>query len=188
VRASDVQRFGLLSAAAVVARYAEAVDRTISGEGSTAPGAPDGLADGATRLTQAALRLLDAGAALVRRTEEALVPAVPEQLEPPPTPAGGATEVSVWVHNQTSSAAEVVLHATSLVSAAGAVLPAHAVECRPGDGVAVPPLGSGEVRVRIAVPAGQPIGRYHGLLVGSTAAEPVPLLVVVTSTLGEVVP
>lgn len=201
VRPSDVQRFGLLSAAAVVARYAEAVDRTISGTGTPTPGNPDsmadglttdgladGIADGATRLTQAALRFLDAGAALVRRTEEALAPAVPERLEPPPTPAGSSTGVSVWVHNPTSTAAEVSLHATSLVSASGAVLPADAVECRPCGGVPVPPLGSGEVRVRIAVPTGQPAGRYHGLLVGSTAAEPLPLLVIVTSVLREVPP
>ena len=44
------------------------------------------------------------------------------------------------------------------------------------------------VPVRIAVPTGQPAGRYHGLLVGSTAAEPLPLLVIVTSVLREVPP
>jgi hypothetical protein len=182
VRVSDVQRFGLLSAAAVVARYAEVVDRTISGGDAQGPVDADGLVDGAARLTRAALRLLDAGAALVERTQLGAAPVRPERVEPPPTVPGSWTEAPVWVHNPTATAAQVALHATTLVSATGAMLPAAAVECSDSTPKVVAPLGSCEVRVRVAVPTGQSPGRYHGLLVGSVAPEPMPLLVVVELT------
>jgi hypothetical protein len=72
------------------------------------------------------------------------------------------------------------LHATSLVSGTGAVLPAEAVSCDLADGGQVAPGGSCEVDLRVNVPAHQPAGRYHGLVVGSVAREPIRVVLQVT--------
>ncbi len=184
--AADVQRFGLLSAAAVVSRYAAIVDRAVptGAPPMEAPGraevGPDWLVDGVPRLAEAALRLLDRATALAVEVSTASSPAAPEYAELPPVSPGACTHVSVWLHNPTPAVAVERLHATCLVSGTGAVLPAEAVSCDLADGVQVAPGGSCEVGIRVTVPAHQPAGRYHGLVVGSVAREPIRVALQVT--------
>jgi hypothetical protein len=180
----DVQRFGLLSAAAVVDRYTELIDRaTRTDSFPLAPLSPDErgtdwLVDGAARTAEACLSLVDAIAALIPNT------AMPdtavsnmEKLILPPTRSGFASETSLWVHNSTSSSAAAIdLHMTDLISSRGAGIPATAVSFSPER---LDVVGAGtvrEVRLRVEVPVGQPAGHYHGLVVISAApSEPIAL-------------
>ena len=190
VLAADVQRFGLLSAASVVARYTEVVNRAIAGDDPLQVGAPtDGepdpawLLEGAARLAVASLRLLDAGTALLDRTRAASVPTAEEVVELPPTAPGRSSTRTLWAHNPTGSVAMLSVHTTPLVSGEGHLLPADA--CAPGHLVRIEPGGSCEVELRITVPAHQPAGRYHGLVVGSVAPQPIRFAVQVTDGGGE---
>lgn len=187
VLAADVQRFGLLSAASVVARYTEVVNRAIAGDDPLQLGAPtDGepdpvwLVEGAARLAVASLRLLDAGTALLDRTRAATAPTAEEVVELPPTSPGHSSTATLWAHNPTGSAATLSVHPTPLVSGEGHLLPAEAVACHPGHLVRLAPGGSCEVGLGVTVPAHQPAGRYHGLVVGSVAPQPIRVVLQVT--------
>lgn len=195
--AADVQRFGLLSAATVVARYAQVVDRAISGDGTTWLGAPPdgvvdprGLVDGAAdpqwlvddaaRVAEAFLRLLDAGAALVERAQAAAAPTAEEVLALPASAPGGTSEATLWVHGSTETAVTVALHVTPLVSGEGHLVVTPAVQCRPDRLDSLAAGASCAVGIHVAVPVGQPAGRYHGLVVASHAPEPVRVVLEVT--------
>ena len=189
--AADVQRFGLLSAATVVARYAQVVDRAISGDGTTWLGAPpdgvvdprglvDGAADPQLLVDGAFLRLLDAGAALVERAQAAAAPTAEEVLALPASAPGGTSEATLWVHGSTETAVTVALHVTPLVSGEGHLVVTPAVQCRPDRLDSLAAGASCAVGIHVAVPARQPAGRYHGLVVASHAPEPVRVVLEVT--------
>jgi hypothetical protein len=169
----EVQRFGLLSAASVVERYVEIVNRERAGDplrsarealASTTEWSGDGLA----RMLEAGLQALDGAARLVSSASSRGT----ETLVLPPTEQGRDTEASLWIHNSTSSlVASVELHATLLVSPEESSISGRAVTFLPGEAVVVEPGTSHEVLVRVRVPEGQPVGLYHGLLVGSGAPD-----------------
>jgi hypothetical protein len=173
----EVRRFGLYSAATVVDRYVEIVDRAISRDGLVpAPAREDAgagwPADTAVQVAAAWLRLLDSTSALLR-TEAAREPAAATLVLPAVGP-GRVSEVSFWIHNTTSSpASDVVLHATPLMSSTGDALPAEAVTLVPSRLDLLPAGTSREVRLRALVPAGQPAACYLGMLLTSAApSEP----------------
>jgi hypothetical protein len=135
----DVQRFGLLSAAAVVDRYAELIDRATRDESFRSPPLPADergtgwMVDSAARIADGYLRLVDTIAALVsnRTMPDAAVPIL-ERLILPPTRSGFGSETSLWVHNSTSSSAAAIdLHMTNLISSSGVSIPAAAVSFSP---------------------------------------------------------
>ena len=166
----DVQRLGLHSASAVVERYAVAVERTLGldpGPAVDAPPDPGALVDVSARMAQAYLGLLDGLAGLVGRRPSEHV----ETVHLPPTPPGGASRASVWVHNGTPDPVEAVVRLGPLVSADGVALPTGAATVAPPSAT-VPAGGRAEVRLRVDVPGGQPFGSYFGLAL-SPAAGPV---------------
>ena len=169
----EVQRFGLLSAASVVDRYVEIVNRESLGDPlqqarEALSGTSDGSVAGVARMLEAGLQALDASARVISDA----VAAGTEALVLPATEPGRASEASVWIHNRTSSlVASVQLHATILVSAEESSIPGDAVRFRPDEAVLVEPGTCREVMVRVSVPEGQPLGLYHGLLVGSGAPD-----------------
>jgi hypothetical protein len=180
----DVQRFGLLSAAAVVDRYVELVDRAIIDPLATGrpPDERDAawLVDGAARMTEASLRLLDGVAGMMPGGGPGGGPGATagdgaggsDGLVLPPTPAGSSTQTSVWVHNPTSSpTAAVDVYVTSLVASNGYSVPVAAVSFLPARVDPVPPGGGREVRLHVDVPADQPPGLYHGLVLSSVTPD-----------------
>ena len=176
-----VQSFGLHSAAAVVDRYAEIVDRVLSRDALTPPpvgpddGADGRLVDGAVRVAEAWARLLDTTTTLV--LDGAPRDATIESVVLPPAAPGRTTEASLWLHNTTSSSVPgLALRGTGLSASSGRGIPADAVALVP-DRFGVLAAGtSAEVRLRVLVPVGQPPGRYHGLvMISAIPSEPVAL-------------
>jgi hypothetical protein len=178
----DVQRFGLFSAAAVVARYTEIVDRAIAGDPLLpAVDLPDGHRAGpppglALEVARAVLGLVDSVAAMLRTS-------APDGSHTgavvlPPAPPGSGSEVALWLHNTTSSTAPVIdLHGTGLVSSDGHRIAAGGVELVPDRVEALVAGSAREVRLRVSIPPGQPTGLYHGLVLNSAApAEPMAVL------------
>ena len=156
----DVQRFGLFSADAVVHRYTALVERVLSGSRAAPTGPPQ-------QATGALLGLLDTAAALLGAT--GTPEARTETLVLPPTPAGGAAELALWVHNGTPSVVPAVsIRATDLLSAGGRTIPAAAVSLTP-DSADLAASGALEVRLAIRVPGGQPPDHYLGLLLVSAS-------------------
>jgi hypothetical protein len=183
----DVRRFGLASADLVVDRFVRLADRAIAGEdagvsppvgrarAATLPPARvlAGIADGATGLAGAWLRLLEVTASLADRTSADA--AATGTLDLPPTRAGSVAEAAVWVHNTTAAPAAVELTATTLAASGGRAVSASAVELVPARLDALPAGSSAEVRVRVHVPPDQRAGRYQGLVLTSAAEQPVLL-------------
>lgn len=180
----DVQRFGLLSAAAVVDRYTELIDRATRDESfRSAPLPADErgtgwMVDSAARIAEAYLSLVDTIAALIsnRAMPDTAVPNM-ERLILPPTRSGFGSETSLWVHNSTSSSAAAIdLHMTNLISSNGVSIPASAVSFSPERLDVVDAGTAREVRLRVEVPADQPAGHYHGLvLISADPSEPIAL-------------
>jgi hypothetical protein len=180
----DVQRFGLLSAAAVVDRYTEIIDRaTLDASFRSASLAADErgadwMVDSAARIAEACLRLVDTTAALIGNTamRDTAVPEM-EKVVLPPTRSGFNSETSLWVHNPTpSSATAIDLHTTSLISSGGVSIPVASVSLSPERLDVVDAGTAREVRLRVVVPADQPAGHYHGvLLISAAPVEPIAL-------------
>jgi hypothetical protein len=180
----DVQRFALLSAAAVVDRYTELIDRATREDSfPLAPLSPDErgsgwMVDSAARIAEAYLSLVETIAALIsnRAMPDTAMPNM-ERLILPPTCSGFGSETSLWVHNSTSSsAAPIDLHTTNLISSNGARIPAASVSFSPERLDVVDAGTAREVRLRVDVPADQPAGHYHGLVLTSAApSEPIAL-------------
>ncbi len=180
----DVQRFGLLSAAAVVDRYAELIDRATRDESFRSPPLPADergtgwMVDSAARIADTYLSLVDTIAELIpnRAMADTAVPNM-ERISLPPTGSGFGSETSLWVHNSTSSSAAAIdLHMTNLISSNGVSIPAAAVSFSPERLDVVDPGTAREVRLRVEVPADQPAGHYHGLVLTSAApSEPIAL-------------
>jgi len=158
----DVQRFGLFSAALVVDRYTEIVDRTIAGDPLLlGVDLPDGQ--------QAVLGLVDAVTAVLRTGTPPGPPG--GTLVLPPASAGTGSEFALWLHNTTSATVPVVeLHGTDLVSSSGHRIAAGGVELVPNRVDTLAAESSREVRLRVSVPPGQPAGLYHGLVLNSAAS------------------
>jgi hypothetical protein len=180
----DVQRFGLLSAAAVVDRYAELIDRATRDDSFRSPPPPAAergtgwMVDSAARIADTYLSLVDTTAELIpnRAMADTAVPNM-ERISLPPTRSGFDSETSLWVHNSTSSSAAAIdLHMTNLISSNGVSIPAAAVSFSPERLDVVDPGTAREVRLRVEVPADQPAGHYHGLVLTSAApSEPIAL-------------
>ena len=173
----DVQRFGLLSAAAVVDRYTQIIDRATRDASFPAASAPaeefgtGWMADSAARVAEARVRLIESTSALITTST---CTAQLERVVLPATRTGSRSEVSLWVHNPTASPAAVDLHAGILTSSIGVSIPADAVSFLP-ERLDVVGVGQArEVRLRVDVPAGQPAGTYHGLvLISAAPGEPI---------------
>ncbi len=169
----EVQRFGLLSAAAVVDRYVEIVNREkvrhpLADVPERLAGGTEGTGRGAAAMLSAGLHALDAAARLV---SDVLAPGT-ETLVLPRARPGADAEASVWVHNRTSSVvASVELRATVLISTEENTIPGDAVTFHPQGAVVLEPCTCREVSVRVSVPEAQPPGLYHGLLTGSGAPD-----------------
>ena len=169
----EVQRFGLLSAAAVVDRYVEIVNREkvrhpLADVPGRLAGGTEGAGGGAAAMLRAGLHALDAAAGLV---SDAVAPET-ETLVLPQARPGADAEASVWVHNRTSSVvAAVELRATVLISDTENTMPGDTVTFHPEGAVVVEPGTCREVGVRVSVPEGQPPGHYRGLLTGSGAPD-----------------
>jgi hypothetical protein len=180
----DVQRFGLLSAAAVVDRYTEIIDRaTRDTTLRLAPLPADErgagwMVDSAARIAEASLSLLDTTAALFasRTKPDSAVPEM-ERLVLPPTSSGLSSETPLWVHNPTpSSAAAIDFHITSLISSNGVSIPVASLSFSPERLDVIGAGAAREVRLRVDVPVDQPAGHYHGLVLISAAPfEPIAL-------------
>ena len=173
----EVRRFGLYSAATVVDRYVEIVDRAISRDGlAPAPAGEDAgagwPADPAAQVASAWLRVLDATSALLRT--EAPRETATATLVLPAVGPGQASEVSFWIHNTTSSPApDVALHVTPLMSSNGRALAAESVSLVPQRLGLLAAGTSQEVRLRVLLPAGQPPACYLGMVLTSAApSEP----------------
>jgi hypothetical protein len=185
---SEVQRFGLLSAAAVVDRYIEIVNRGMVGDPfrhvrEAVDITATGPVDGAARMLEAWLQALDTAARLI---PEAIAPGT-EILVLPRTEPGHACEASMWIHNRTTSlVASVELHSTILVSPEALTIPVDTVTFLPQATVVVEPGTCREVTVRVRVPQGQPPGQYHGLVLGSAAPDGAISLLLEVEGAGEV--
>ena len=169
--ASEVQRFGLHSAASVVERYTAIVDRTLSAAlaapltGTPPAGRPDPLADSAGQVAQAYLQLLQTTASLVAasglaggreghpRDDVVLLPAAAP---------GTSSHGTLWLHNETTTAVDApTVTLSDLVAAPGHTVPRSCLAARcPAH---VGPGLSHEVALHVHVPPGQPAGHYHGL-------------------------
>ena len=180
----DVQRFGLLSAATVVERYIQAVDRAIASAPSPSPtgtpgeGGPGALVDSTARVAEVGIRALDTLTALLANAAAHVTETAPGgRLVLAATRPGSSSEVSLWVHNPTSTAAAGVdLHVTALASSTGRTLPIGAVSLAPARLELIEASSRHEVRVRVRVPADQAPGHYHGLVLSSAAPfEPLAL-------------
>lgn len=159
--AGDVQVYGALSAASVVARYAAKVEEAMAAVAEEESAAIAAM----TLLARQALRPLGG----LRRPERLVLPAVAP---------GGIGVGSLWLHLPGPPAeAPVELTGSDLASGAGAVIPASAVRFSPRPVETVPAGSRQEIRISVEVPAGQPAGRYHGWVFASACPES-PLAVV----------
>lgn len=165
--ADDVQRFGLLSAAAVVDRYRQLVDGAVApAEAGLVSGLelaePSWLVDRASRLASGYLRFLEAAAAAIPPVDP--VTAM-EQVVVPAVPAGSGGEVSLWLHNTTAMAsASIEIHCTALMSTGAGSIPTAAVTVTPERLDRLEPGSSAQLRLRVEVPADCEPGRYFGLV------------------------
>lgn len=182
---ADVRRFGLLTAAAVVDRYARMVDRAVVVDGAGMAPPPDGdgpgtagLVDGAVRMSQAYLRFLDTVAELAA-TRAGRADGTPrvDQVVLPAAEPGTRSEAPLWVHNPTSESSEAIeVTVTALAGPPGCGIPATAVAVIPSRIERLEAASSRELRVSVDVPGGQPSGFYHGLvLISAAPADPVVL-------------
>lgn len=176
----DVQRFGFLSAASVVRRYTEIVDRALVGTaGLPRPGTPGRAAEGEALLNGAS-QLVEAGVT----SFEAMTALLLEILRPdtgtrgmetvvlPPAAQGSTSRGSLWLHNATAAPVTgVELRATALASSSGAFIPGDALTLSPPRFEIVAALSHQEVAVHVTVPPDQSPGHYHGLVVLSAAPE-----------------
>jgi hypothetical protein len=180
----DVQRFGLLSAAAVVDRYTEIIDRATRADSFPLAPLPadhrrsDWMVDSAARIAEACLSLVDTTTELIanRAMPNTAIPPM-ERVVLPPARSGFSSETSLWIHNPTSSPADAIgLHVTTLISSNGVRIPVASVSFSPERLDVVDAQTAREVRLRVDVPADQPAGQYHGLVLISVAScEPIAL-------------
>ncbi len=149
----DVQRFAFRSAAAVVSRYVQLVDSMLAGSDLPSPTGPDGLATA----------LLDG-----LRARPALTSV--ETLVLPTTSPGSSSEGLLWIHNPTSAPlTNIDLEVTQLTCSGTALIPLDGVCLSPRRAQTVEPRGRQQVLIRVAVPVGQAVGMYHGLVIASLA-------------------
>lgn len=191
--ARDVQRFGLLSAASVVDRYVDLVDRALGRSPAAATSTPsanrpaaafmgtgtDPLVDSTTRVAEAFLGLLDAATLMLaadRSTEEGLVLG--------PVPPGDTTQSVLWAHNPAAEpTSDVTVTLGPLVAAEGGSMGADAATCTPERLEGIAAGGSARLDVRVDVPHDQRPGTYHGLVLVSLAPQaPISVRVQVLST------
>lgn len=167
--AEDVQRFGLLSAAAIVDRYEQLVDEAM-GDHEHDEGLPGGLesvdpswlVDRASRLAGGYLRFLESATSAIGSR------ARPQGIERVPLVSGGPgepAEGTLWIHNPTSAPIDhVELTATALVSVDGRVIPAQATAFQRTARGPVAASDSAEIRIVITPPPDTEPGRYFGLV------------------------
>lgn len=178
----DVQRFGFLSAATVVDRYAGMVDRAIADNrlGPT-PSPWDGLDSGwlverIAQATESYLHLLAATSALIASRADLRddAPALERIVLPVARPAGGS-ESSLWIHNPTTvEVLDIDVRVTSLMSSTGEMITGSAITVSPHRVARLDPARSRELRLHVDVPSDQLPGWYHGMVLFSAApSEPI---------------
>ncbi|MFK5647822.1 hypothetical protein ACI3ET_15040 [Ornithinimicrobium sp. LYQ121] len=178
---SEVQAFGLASAAAVAERYIQTVDGYLGQRPRPGTDASDDdpagspLSRNAERMVRAGSASFDLlGALLV--TGEAPPATGGEALDLPPTSPGGRSQASAWVHNPTTVPVWATVRVSSLGSSGGYLLPPGAVEVEPAGAAYVDAGGSAEITVRILVPQGTPPEHFHALVTStSTPRQALPL-------------
>ncbi len=173
----EVQRFGLLSAATVVDRYTAIVEAAMG----TGAAAPQTTPDDAAQLIDATARMAHGYLRLLSGVAELAGPLGPQsqqidRVALPPVPAGRRTAASLWLHNPSDSPANgLTLTVGDFVGAGGSTLPARSGSVAPSM-ADVAAGGLAELRLSLAVPAGQPLGTYHAIaLIGPSPHDPVVL-------------
>ena len=167
--ADDVQRFAFLSAATVVTRYVEMVDSVLTDGDLPLPRGPD-----------------DFGTAILDGLRARPGVTSVETLVLPTTRPGSTSEGPLWIHNPTSApVTNIDLEVTRLTCSGAAVIPLDAISISPNRTPTVEPHGRQRVWIRVAVPVGQRLGVYHGLVIGSLApSEPLAVRLEVASRAG----
>jgi hypothetical protein len=176
----DVQTFGLVSAAAVAERYVETVDRYLSRHQESADGpaqtGEDPLARAAEQMAQAWLRSVDLLSSALDHRLAGGTSSYPDPLVLPPARPGTTSSASLWVHNPTGVAAQVVVRLGTLTAVDGTSWSPDAVVVEPSGGVGVEAGGSAEVRVVVRVPQDATSGHVHGVALCADAPErPLPV-------------
>lgn len=169
--ARDVQMYGALSAASVVARYAAKVDEAMS----THSAGEDSWD----------LAFLVSLAALARESMASFFAgARSERLELTPVTAGHVSTGSLWLHNAGPVPGNGLrLTVSDLVTGGGEAIPGSAVSLSPSSVRDLPVGERREVRLEVAVPAGQTPGWYHGWVFTSPGPdEPVAVALCVEAS------
>lgn len=165
----DVQRFGLLSAAAVVDRFTAMIDEAVAGgSGRSQPPSADAgrfMADSA-RLVEAYLRFLDSASGLiVGRSDGA---AAPDRVGLSAAP-GTVAEATAWIHNTSAEAGvDITFHPSPLVGPRGVEIRSDRIKVKPKRIDRLAAGDSVELRIRVEVPAKAAVGGYHGVILTST--------------------
>jgi len=157
--ARDVQMYGALSAASVVARYAAKVEQAMASVVDEGWG-PEAVASMVMFVRRSMQPLLDTGAR-------------PERVELPPVSAGETAVGALWLHNTAPVAAQggVRLAVSDLVAAGGETIPASAISVSPQELESLPSRARRDIRLVVIVPVGQPAGWYHGWVFLESAPE-----------------
>lgn len=169
---AQVRRFGLMSAASVVDRYATLVEQAL-GTDPTRLGLPD---EHPSPLEEALTALGDLLASARGPSGDAV-----ERVELPATPVGSSSSVTLWLHNPSPEPGSgLSVRCTGLVRADGRPGPAPSVEVAPA-GVTVPAGGSAGFLLEARVPDGLEPGLYLGLAVPAPVqGDPVVIVLRVT--------
>lgn len=170
----DVQRFGLMSAATVVDRYAAIAEQALRTDPVMAAAADDDaglLVDTTARMARTYLDLLAGLSGLVAEPPAGSV----ERLVLPRARAGEHVAATLWLHNRTTQTHELTVAVGDLASFGGGILAARFVSVGPST-TRVEAGGRAELALRIDVPADQLPGAYNGLaVVGPAASDPLML-------------
>jgi hypothetical protein len=167
----DVQRFGLLSAAAVVDRFTEMVDEAVGGStsGRRASGDAERFVADTARLVEAYLRFLDSGAGLLAVKAEDGGGTATDRVVLPAIAAGGVAESTVWVHNTTAQPGlDISFHPSQLIGPGGAKIGRRATTVAPSRIERLEAGASSELAVRVEVPVDAAPGGYHGVILTSS--------------------
>jgi hypothetical protein len=176
--ATQVSRFGLMSAATIVDRYVIAARRAL--DGTARPGMPSSAAAGSpSRLAElagsAAAPILDTYLDLVDWFSS-IDPETASAVELPPASTGSSSLGTVWVHNDTTtSVGPLRVVVSDFIEAGGGHIDATVVVLTPRQLDSLAAHSAAQVDVEVRVARDQPSGTYHGLLLVSGSDQPLPL-------------
>ncbi|HEX7100672.1 MAG TPA: hypothetical protein VF377_15695 [Acidimicrobiia bacterium] len=156
--ARDVQMYGALSAASVVARYAAKVDTAMAS-------VTDDAWDPTVIASMAVFARETIGPLFEPRSR-------PERVVLPAVIAGETSAGSLWLHDPGPlPGGRLELSVSPLVSGRGDVIPSSALSVSPRVVESMAAGGRQEVRLAAAVPFGQAAGWYHGWVFLITAPD-----------------